>query len=154
MLCWFLLYNEVNQPYVYIHPLPLEPPSPPDPCHLVTECQAGLPVLYSSFALAVVYVYWWRYVNPTVSIRLTPPTHVHMSVLCVCVCAQSCPTLLQPQWTVAHQTSLSMGFSMQEHWSWLPFSTSGDLPDPGIEPGSPTLQADSFTTSATSTNLT
>jgi len=37
-----------------------------------------------------------------------------------------------------------MGFSRQEHWSGLPFPSPGDLPDPGIIPGSPTLQADSL----------
>ena len=45
---------------------------------------------------------------------------------------------------VAHQASLSMGFSQHEHWSGLPFSSPRDLPDPGIEPGSPALQADSL----------
>ena len=45
-------------------------------------------------------------------------------------------------WTVAHQAALSMGFSRQEYWSGLPFFPPGNLPDPGIEPGSPTLQAD------------
>ena len=47
-------------------------------------------------------------------------------------------------WTVALQVPLSMGFSRQECWSGLPFPSPGDLPDPGIEPGSPTLQADSL----------
>ena len=47
-------------------------------------------------------------------------------------------------WTVACQASLSMGFSRQEHWSGLPCPLPGDLPDPGIEPGSPALQADSL----------
>ena len=42
-------------------------------------------------------------------------------------------------WAVAHQTSLSLGFSRQEYWSGLPFPSPGDLPDPGIEPGCPTL---------------
>ena len=37
-----------------------------------------------------------------------------------------------------------MGFSRQEYWSGLPFPSPGDLPDPGIEPGSPTLQADAL----------
>ena len=37
-----------------------------------------------------------------------------------------------------------MEFSRQEYWSGLPFPSPGDLPDPGIEPGSPTLQADSL----------
>ena len=42
------------------------------------------------------------------------------------------------------QASLSMGFSRQECWSGLPFPSPGDLPDPGIEPGSPALQADLY----------
>ena len=44
--------------------------------------------------------------------------------------------------TVAYQAPPSMGFSRQECWSGLPFPSSGDLPDPGIEPESPALQAD------------
>ena len=55
---------------------------------------------------------------------------------------KSCLTLATP-WTVACQAPLSMGFSRQEYWSGLPFPSPGDLPDPGIEPGSPALQADS-----------
>ena len=47
-------------------------------------------------------------------------------------------------WTVACQTSLSMGFSRQEYWSGLPFPSPGDLPDPGINPGSPALPAGSL----------
>ena len=42
-------------------------------------------------------------------------------------------------WTVAPLAPLSMGFSRQEHWRGLPFPSSGDLPDPGIEPRSPAL---------------
>ena len=47
-------------------------------------------------------------------------------------------------WTAAHQAPLSMKFSMQEYWSGLPFPFPGDLPDPGLEPGSPALQEDSL----------
>ena len=47
-------------------------------------------------------------------------------------------------WTVAYQTPLSMGFSRQEYWSGLPFPSPGHLPDPGIEPGFPALQADTL----------
>ena len=47
-------------------------------------------------------------------------------------------------WTVAHQAPLLMGFSRQEYRSGLPFPSPGDLPDPGIELGSPVLQADSL----------
>ena len=53
--------------------------------------------------------------------------------------------LFATPWTVAHQTPPSMGFSRQEYWSGLPFPSPGDLPDPGIEPRSPTLQADTLT---------
>ena len=59
----------------------------------------------------------------------------------------SCFSLVQlfvTPWTVAHKAPLSMGFSRQEYWSGLPFSSLSDLPDPGIEPVSPALQADSL----------
>ena len=47
-------------------------------------------------------------------------------------------------WTVTRQAPLSMRFFRQEYWSGLPFPSPGDLPDPGIEPMSPALQADSL----------
>ena len=46
-------------------------------------------------------------------------------------------------WTVAHQAPLSMGCPRQEYWSGLPFPSPGDLPNPGVEPTSLALQADS-----------
>ena len=49
--------------------------------------------------------------------------------------------LFATPWTVAYQAPQSMGFSRQEYWSGLPFPSPGDLPDPGIEPWSPALQA-------------
>ena len=58
---------------------------------------------------------------------------------------KSCLTL-STRWTVACQASLSMGFSRQEYWSGLPFPSPGDLPNPGIKPRSPALQADSLLT--------
>ena len=57
------------------------------------------------------------------------------------VVTKSSLTLATP-WTVACQTPPSMGFSRQEYCSGLPFPSPRDLPDPGIEPRSPTLQAD------------
>ena len=48
-------------------------------------------------------------------------------------------------WTVAHQAPPSMGFSRQEYWSGVPFPSPGDLPNSGIEPGPPALQADTLT---------
>ena len=47
--------------------------------------------------------------------------------------------------TVAYQAPPSMGFSRQEYWSGVPVPSPGDLPDPGIEPGSPAFQADALT---------
>ena len=64
-------------------------------------------------------------------------------LVCVCVSCSVVSDSLWPPWTVARQAPLSMGFSRQEYWSGLLFP-SPDLPDPGIEPGSPILQADSL----------
>ena len=55
---------------------------------------------------------------------------------------KSCPTLATP-WTVDCQAPLSLGFSRQEYYG-LPFPSPGNLPDPGIKPVSPALQADSL----------
>ena len=46
--------------------------------------------------------------------------------------------------TGAHQGPLSMGLSRQDYWSGLPFPSPGDPPDPGTEPGSPAMQANSL----------
>ena len=59
--------------------------------------------------------------------------------------AKSCPTLETP-WTVVCQAPLPMEFSRQEYWSGLPFPSPRDLPNPGIEPGSPASQAYSLPT--------
>ena len=48
-------------------------------------------------------------------------------------------------WTVACQAPLFMGLSNQDYWSGLPIPSPGDLPDPGIKPRSPALQADALT---------
>ena len=52
--------------------------------------------------------------------------------------------LFATPWTVAYQAPPSMGFSRQEYWSGLPFPSPGDLPNPGIKPRSPALQADAL----------
>ena len=73
--------------------------------------------------------------------------HTGYYILCVCVCVcthmhtLSHVQLFATPWTVAHQAPLSMGFPRQEHWSGLPFPSSKDLADPGIEPVSPALLA-------------
>ena len=55
--------------------------------------------------------------------------------------AKSCLAFAIP-WTVACQAPLSMGFFRQEYWSGLPCPPPGNLPNPGIESRSPTLQVD------------
>ena len=55
---------------------------------------------------------------------------------------QSC--LFATPWTVAYKAPLSMEFSRQKYWSGLPFPSPRDLPNPGNEPGSPTLQVDAL----------
>ena len=57
--------------------------------------------------------------------------------------AQLCPTLCDPM-DGGYQAPPSMGFSRQEFWSGLPFPSPGDLPDSGIKPRSPALQADAL----------
>ena len=56
----------------------------------------------------------------------------------------SCVRLFATPWTVTYQALRSMGFSRQEFWSGVPFPSPGDLPNPGIEPGSPALQTDAL----------
>ena len=53
--------------------------------------------------------------------------------------------LFATPWIVAYQASLYMGFSRQGYWSGLPFPSPGDLPDPGMEPGSPDIAGRWFT---------
>ena len=57
---------------------------------------------------------------------------------------QSCVRLFVTPWTVAYQAPPSMGFSRPEYWSGLPFLSPGDLPNAGIQPRSPALQADAL----------
>ena len=77
-----------------------------------------------------------------------------LSVLVTHACMLSCFSrvqLLVTLWTVVHQAPLSMEFSRQEYWSGLPCPPPGDLPCPGIEPGSvmPPASAGGFLTTST-----
>ena len=71
-----------------------------------------------------------------------------VKILEVKVKSLSCVQLFETPWTIAYQVLLSKGFSRQEYWSGLQFPSPGDLPNPGIEPGSPALQADSLLSKA------
>ena len=68
----------------------------------------------------------------------------HIVLIIVKVKLPSRVRLFATPWTVAYQASPSMGFSRQEYWGGLPFPSLADLPDPGIKPGSPALQADAL----------
>ena len=76
----------------------------------------------------------------------------YMQSVCVLV-AQLCPSVCDPMNYTAHQALLSMGFSRQGHWSVLPFPSPEDLPNPGIKPGSPTLQLEALLSELLGNNL-
>ena len=89
---------------------------------------------FSSYGILVWKVFlWFLFVWPFSSLK------VKMKVKSL-----SCVQLFSTLWTVAYHFPLSMGFSRQEYWSGLPCPSLGDLPDPGIKPRSPTLQAHSL----------
>ena len=77
--------------------------------------------------------------------RAQTVTALHRSLIFMVggLVAKSYLTLATP-WTVAHQAPLSMGFSKEEYQSGLPWPSPRDLPNPGIKPGSPALQADAL----------
>ena len=62
--------------------------------------------------------------------------YINLQCVSVNVKSISCVRLFVTPWTVARQAPLSMEFFRQEYWSGLPFPSPGDLPNPGIEPGS------------------
>ena len=85
--------------------------------------------------------------NPTPEHLLNARQALRGSTIHLCGCvlvAQSCPILCNPMDHIAHQVPLSMGFFRPEYCSGLPFPSAGDLPNPGTEPGSPALPADSL----------
>ena len=100
-------------------------------------------------------VQWLRLYIPNAGELGSIPGQKTRSYVCVCArtcvhtcvhvhsVTQSCPTFCDPM-ACSHQAPLSMEFARQEYWSGLPFPPPGDLPDPGIKPVSPALQADSL----------
>ena len=127
----------------------LPPPSLPPRCWWLWlyKCYSDTVCLMSLVAILQPWL---------VNIRNCPLCVCARVCVCVCLFAQSCLILLWPPWTEAHQVLLSMGLSRQEHWSGLPFSSPGDLPDPGMEPMSPAppALADRFFTTETLGNST
>ena len=132
-ILWFLPYIDMNQPRVYICPpfqTLFQPPSPPHPSGLSQYTGFECPVSCIELGLVIYLTYG----------------NIHVSILFsqIIPLSLSRVRLFVTLWTVAHQAPLSMGFSRQEYWSGLLFPSPGDLPNPGIEPGSPALQADAL----------
>ena len=109
----------------------------------------GFPVLHSLPESAQTHVHWLgdtiQLSHPLLSPLLLP------SVFPECICSifvkeksLSHVRLFVTPWGVAYQAPPSVGLSRQEYWSGLLFPSPGDLPNPGIEPGSPALRADAL----------
>ena len=79
----------------------------------------------------------WHHLHLQADSLHQPPGKVKVKSL-------SCVRLSATPWTVARQALLSMGFSRPKYWNGQPFPSPGDLPNPGTEPRSPSLQADSL----------
>ena len=100
-------------------------------------------IIFDSIRNLLFYYEWHVYFQYFAVINHT------LLIILVCVCVCVCKLLSRSQffvtpWVITCQAPLSMGFSRQEHWSGFPFPSPGDLPNPRIKPGSPTLQADSL----------
>ena len=104
----------------------------------------GNPLQYSCLENSMDKGAWWATVHG-VAKSWYGWAHTHSMWLVVVWCySLSCLRLFVTQWTVAHQAPLSIEFSRQGSWSGLPFPSPGDLPNSGIKPRSPALQADSL----------
>ena len=106
------------------------------PCSLHQNPEVDVYVEVFSFLFYFSGIYFLPFcVSPVI-------THYRSCKLFSLVCAVlSCIWLFSTPRTVAHQVPLSLEFSRHEYWSGLPFSSPGDLPDPGIEPMSPASPA-------------
>ena len=92
----FLLYNSVNQQYVYKYPLPSQPPDPHpiSVLQVITEPQAELPVLYGRFLLAICFTHGSVYICQCYSFNLSHPLLPPLcpQVLSLHLCLYSCPS--------------------------------------------------------------
>ena len=107
--------------------------------HARPPCPSPTPGVYSHLYQSS------QWCHPTISSSVIPFYSLPPSIFpSIKVKLLSRVQLFVTPWTVAYQAPLSMGFSRQECWSGLPSPSPGDLPDPGIEPRSPALQADAL----------
>ena len=86
----------------------------------------------------------WMKLEPIIQSEVSQKEKYQYSILTY-MKSPSRVRLFATPWTVAYQAPPSVGFSRKEYWSGLPYPSPGDLPNPGIKPGSPALQADALT---------
>ena len=146
MWCQFLMYRSMRCKYTCVpsllnfshnpYPIPL--------LQVVAEYQIEPHVIYSKFPLAVCFTYGsiyismplFQFVPPSTSLTVSISTFsTSSSLFLLNVSRFSRVRLFATPWTVVRQALLFMEFSRQEYWSGLPFSSPGNLPNPGIEPG-------------------
>ena len=118
-------------------------------CLLAGGFHLGIPVAIHRFwAFSLLTTYFLciysvssSVLNPTNSVAFSALLYNIVSfVICMLICF-SRVWLFVTSWTAAHQAPLPMGLSRQEYWGGLPFPSAGDVPHPGLEPGSPTSPA-------------
>ena len=115
-------------------------------CYTALNLEVGGFILTIGLPRGEYFIKWECDTKFEADIYFGPVSKVHeLSLLWSEVKSLSRVQLFVTPWTVACQAPLSMGFSRQEYWSGLPFPSPGDLPDPGIKPRSPALEADALT---------
>ena len=100
---------------------------------------------FSLIEWIVGWAWGWRQIEPIPVVLIFECSHEPLGISMNVLVTELCLTLCNPG-TVAHQAPLSTEFSRRNYWSVLPYPSPGDLPDPGIEPGSPAIAGRFFTT--------
>ena len=111
-------------------------------CIWISSCSST--IYWKDYLCSIVLflLFSWISIDYMYLLYLTSIDCIYRLLCSIWVKSLSRVQLFATPWIVAYQPALSIGFSRQEYWSGLPFPSPGDLPEPGIEPGSPTLQAD------------
>ena len=114
-------------------------------CIWISSCSST--IYWKDYLCSIVLflLFSWISIDYMYLLYLTSIDCIYRLLCSIWVKSLSRVQLFATLWIVAYQPALSIGFSRQEYWSGLPFPSPGDLPEPGIEPGSPTLQADALT---------
>ena len=111
-------------------------------CIWISSCSSTIYWKDYLCSIVLLLLFCWISIDYMYLLYLTSIDYIYRLLCSIWVKSLSRVQLFATLWIVAYQPALSIGFSRQEYWSGLPFPSPGDLPEPGIEPGSPTLQAD------------